>query len=556
MATQTVCTIGDLVQSPALQLRPRGPAAPPSSVSVASAQIVALSQHIETFGEGELILVTGWQPAGQEEIDHFVSNAVEAKVAAVAFSELSLQQYGSSLIPALESVGTPVLEVPQATRFADVIDTISRFHATPDSARFHRLLTMQQSLVASMGIDDPQSALVKKLAKLAGGSVGIIRISGDVVQSEGILPFHLLNQEIGGSPHPETEINTAGWNALAIRLGQDSSRPPQWLIVGARREQFIDPFVRAAARVTASLLNAIERMDHIATHQARAVRSSILKQLLEAQPHENIAVLAERVTSLGFTFTQEVRILDVSVFGTSRTTAQRTPLVDRIHQAFDTERSVLLVTGTHASATVLVEARPSIRNEAINKLLAQDAGLLIGVGRALTHVRDVPVSYHDAVLAAQHASRLGNSRLGSYDDFNFATRLLAHVGIDRINEWSSSILGPLRSKPLLMETVEAYFEAELDVMAAAKALHIHHNTMRYRLTKVEELVGGSMRSPEIIASIQMALMSDRAGQKAHSVRPAERPSTSTVRDSAAIDNPLDSHSFPDPAIGPGAVIRD
>ncbi|NKX56661.1 helix-turn-helix domain-containing protein [Arthrobacter mobilis] len=554
MATNSGCTIGDLVESPALQLRPLSQADP--STIISSAQIVAASQHIEGLGEGELILVVGWLPADAEDVKRFMKYAVEAKIAAVAFPESSTQQYLSSLAPALDKAGIPVLEIPQATRFADVIDTISRFHASPDSVRFHRLLTMQQSLVAALGLDEPQGALVKKLARLSGASAGIAAASGDVEFSEGVLPFHMMRREIGDSQHPEVEIRASGWNALAVRLTDAASKPTRWLIVGARREHFVDAFVRAAARVTVSLLDAVERIDVIETKQARAVGSSVLNQLLALQPQDNPEVLAERAASLGIGFNQEVRVLEIERYGSGRGAGNHGSLVDRIHQAFPAHSSALLATATKTGAIVLIEAAPTVRADGVAKLLAEDGGLLIGVGRAVTHVRDVPTAHHDAVLASQHARRQGDSRLGSYDDFNFVTRLMAHVGLDRMTDWSSDILGQVRAKPILLEAVQAYFDAQLDVMAAANALHIHHNSLRYRLQKIEEIVGGSLRSPEVIASVQMALMAERAGQRTRAIRPGERPRASGARDTAAIDNPLDGSFQEERLTVLGATIPD
>lgn len=77
---------------------------------------------------------------------------------------------------------------------------------------------------------------------------------------------------------------------------------------------------------------------------------------------------------------------------------------------------------------------------------------------------------------------------------------------------------------MLMESLVAYFDQSLDIMKAAKQLDIHHNTMRYRLTKVEEALGGSIQSPARIASLHLALSveaTQRAGTKP--LKPAVRP---------------------------------
>jgi purine catabolism regulator len=45
----------------------------------------------------------------------------------------------------------------------------------------------------------------------------------------------------------------------------------------------------------------------------------------------------------------------------------------------------------------------------------------------------------------------------------------------------------------------------MDVMRAAEAMHLHHNTVRYRLTRVEQLMGRPLKDPATIASLYIAL---------------------------------------------------
>jgi len=46
----------------------------------------------------------------------------------------------------------------------------------------------------------------------------------------------------------------------------------------------------------------------------------------------------------------------------------------------------------------------------------------------------------------------------------------------------------------------------MDVKAAADAMHVHPNTLRYRLSRVEQLLGRSLRSPATIAELSLALL--------------------------------------------------
>jgi purine catabolism regulator len=46
-------------------------------------------------------------------------------------------------------------------------------------------------------------------------------------------------------------------------------------------------------------------------------------------------------------------------------------------------------------------------------------------------------------------------------------------------------------------------------MSAARAMHIHHNTLRYRLGRVEEALGRPLKDPGTIAVLYIALAEQR-----------------------------------------------
>jgi hypothetical protein len=53
----------------------------------------------------------------------------------------------------------------------------------------------------------------------------------------------------------------------------------------------------------------------------------------------------------------------------------------------------------------------------------------------------------------------------------------------------AAVVAPLLAKPDLVATVEAWFAADFDRRRAAAALHVHPNTLDYRLRRVAELTG-------------------------------------------------------------------
>jgi DNA-binding PucR family transcriptional regulator len=66
----------------------------------------------------------------------------------------------------------------------------------------------------------------------------------------------------------------------------------------------------------------------------------------------------------------------------------------------------------------------------------------------------------------------------------------------------------LRANPALHEALRAYFVHDLDVAAAAASLHMHRNSLRYRLARAEHLLGRSLKQPATIAAIYLALVAE------------------------------------------------
>ena len=62
------------------------------------------------------------------------------------------------------------------------------------------------------------------------------------------------------------------------------------------------------------------------------------------------------------------------------------------------------------------------------------------------------------------------------------------------------------NQPMLWEAVVAYFDHDLDVVRTAAALHLHPNSLRYRLARVEKLLGRSLKQPSTVAGLYIAIL--------------------------------------------------
>ncbi|SDD82704.1 PucR family transcriptional regulator [Streptomyces prasinopilosus] len=74
----------------------------------------------------------------------------------------------------------------------------------------------------------------------------------------------------------------------------------------------------------------------------------------------------------------------------------------------------------------------------------------------------------------------------------------------------ASLLRPLEGKPELLRTLETHLARELDRRATAAALHIHPNTVDYRLRRITTLTGLSPSRPLDLQHLGAALVARRS----------------------------------------------
>jgi PucR family transcriptional regulator, purine catabolism regulatory protein len=135
----------------------------------------------------------------------------------------------------------------------------------------------------------------------------------------------------------------------------------------------------------------------------------------------------------------------------------------------------------------------------------------IGLGRRANSPRAIVSSYAEA----EQAARIGRQFLGGHQTIAFddlgVYRIIARVeDRDALTTFRSEYLGPLeeydrRHSAELVETLEGFFHCNGNHARAAEMLHLHRNTLLYRLERIEALTGRDLSDAETRLSMQLAL---------------------------------------------------
>lgn len=123
-----------------------------------------------------------------------------------------------------------------------------------------------------------------------------------------------------------------------------------------------------------------------------------------------------------------------------------------------------------------------------------------GLGAALAQAR------HALAAASPRAPRVAGP-----DDLDGLAALLAGIPADVREAYRRTVLGPLLgagrgSGPMLLETLEVFLAHDCSWARTAEALHVHVNTVHYRVERVETLTGRDLSRLDDRLDLRAALL--------------------------------------------------
>lgn len=257
--------------------------------------------------------------------------------------------------------------------------------------------------------------------------------------------------------------------------------------------------VEQAARVV-----ALEMLRERASADVeRRLRRDFLYELLSVHPVEG-AVLSKRAQEVWPQFRLPHRPILFSLLGTDGATR---PLEQARELLAGGERCEFTgVYGSHvivmlrASETVTAEDEVRQLRTKLSRHGFDSRSALGGVCTTLEEVRT------EILGALQLEELLGPRPILVTDGLGLLTTLFDPSQRDRLNAFLRKALKPLDGQPALIDTLEAYYRSSGNRARAARSLNVHVNTLRYRIEKIEALLGGSLDEPTKAVPLQVALL--------------------------------------------------
>lgn len=178
------------------------------------------------------------------------------------------------------------------------------------------------------------------------------------------------------------------------------------------------------------------------------------------------------------------------------------------------------VVGSGDQVIVLLAAEPRERivrrlEEFVSSVRGHGGGgrrqFSVGISRPAEGVSRLAPAYQEAMRALEVGRQLDRGQgLRHYDSLG-VYRLLLQVGEQtELRKFAEEVLGPLATDAKeeyagLRETLQALLDHHLNVAETARALFFHYNTLRYRIGKLEQMVGPFTEDADLRLSLALAL---------------------------------------------------
>ncbi|OEU99770.1 MULTISPECIES: PucR family transcriptional regulator [Streptomyces] len=151
--------------------------------------------------------------------------------------------------------------------------------------------------------------------------------------------------------------------------------------------------------------------------------------------------------------------------------------------------------GTRAGEGLHAEVLLAEAGEPLGRALADDGRLTLGVSAAVHSAEGL----RGALEEARHARRVAAARPGAvraagHEELASHVLLLPFVPDDVRRAFTARLLDPLREydrkhRAELVPTLEAFLSSDGSWTRCAGRLHLHVNTLRYRVSRIEQLTG-------------------------------------------------------------------
>ncbi|QVQ53674.1 helix-turn-helix domain-containing protein [Spiractinospora alimapuensis] len=269
------------------------------------------------------------------------------------------------------------------------------------------------------------------------------------------------------------------------------------LTLSSRGDGLGDDMRLLASEHAAMVCGVVLGRDLVATAASRRARQNLVEGLLasrEGNQHE----VTRWARHLGLGEEREYYVISVAVPG-ARGESDHSPV-----ETLLARRSPDSVVITRTDEVVVIAPVPHGSGQRLEQFLATDtasdsakgpqvAG--IGVGNPCSGPASIPRSYAEARRALAAGRRMGRTaEVTAFADLGIHRLLLRIPDDNHLRDFAEEVLGRLMAEErshgvAYLRTLSVYFQENHSPRRVAQHLHLHPNTVSYRIRRIEEITG-------------------------------------------------------------------
>ncbi|WP_186778493.1 PucR family transcriptional regulator [Streptomyces salinarius] len=540
-------TLASLVHHSALKLTVRA-GEDRLDVPVRWAHVSELADPVPYMEGGELLLITALKlDAEDPEVMHrYVKRLVGAGVVGLGFAVgVNYDDIPQALVEAARQEGLPLLEVPRRTPFLAISKAVSaaiaadQYRAVTAGFAAQRELTRRaltegpEGLLAALAAQvdgwaalyDASGAVVATAPEWAGRRAA--RLTADVQRlRERPAPASSVVGGTGSAEHPE--------NADRVELHSlgTSRRPRSALAVGTAAAP--GTAERYAVHSAIALLTLITERSRSLHEAGLRIDGAVLRMLLAGEPDHARTVAGDLYGGL-LDAPFRIAVAESPAVRTRASTAAQTTgdtaaepggdplgtLTEIVESAAarageavlvvpEGERLVVLATDGGAAVAACVEHASALEaaRPASESLAGGDEDSLVVGLSAPSGPIAASAAYKQAEQALSVARRRG--RVCVEHEHLAAGSVLPLLADDAVRAFADGLLRALHDHDAtgrgdLVASLRAWLSRHGQWDAAAADLGVHRHTLRYRMRRVEEILGRSLDDPDVRMELWLAL---------------------------------------------------
>ena len=453
--------------------------------------------------------VAGSAELAREASELFVGSVAAGHAAAIAAGDTTDGPLPPDLVDACARHNVPLLHVPGRLAFAELSEWFSRRTSQSRAQDTGELLARHRRLLGA-GARRGVVGILELIAAESGLEALLISAAGDVLAepstSTSAQLVHVLTREsLRTAGQPERRIEHRGEIYSVFTVSGDSPTPvDDWYVVFEGDLRTWPPQRRDVARGAARLLSAERQWLAEAREPLRQLGQELAQLAAVEGP---IAEIVARLRPVGLSALDGLRVVVLTVEGNNQSIRVLRALIDDPREtkplpaaALPDGRAVGILAdppsthGTPSAVVIPVVERLTTRLQAIAPALGMDR-VCVGISDLVTLATALPAAVREAGYALGFAASRGDRlSVSGHSDLTTHQALLAHVPDDLRASYVHRLLGPLRAHDerhhtSLEETLDVFLQCSGSWSRCAAQLHIHVNTLRYRITRIAELTG-------------------------------------------------------------------